>query len=103
MVERPIISRLGRSGKAAPRQLAHVQVVTNAFAAGTLARAGFVGAIAILHVEVFVTIHTPPLGVFEKYPHSVRPVSFFSNNAAATAPLGEEKSEIRISKFETKR
>ena len=48
MFERPIIGRLGRVGKAAPRQLAHVQVVANALTTDALARAGLIGAIAVL-------------------------------------------------------
>jgi hypothetical protein len=59
MIEGPVKGGLGGGGKTAPGQLAHVQVIPEAFAASPFAGAGFIGTVAILQVSVFVTVHNP--------------------------------------------
>jgi hypothetical protein len=59
MIEGTIPGGLGRVRETTPRQLAHVQMVAQAFAAISFAFTGFVGAVAVLQVFFFVTLHHP--------------------------------------------
>jgi len=55
--ERPVIGSLGVSREAASRKFAAFQMILQAFAADALSRAGFITAIAVLQVVLFVTLH----------------------------------------------
>ena len=57
MLEAAVVGPLGRSGEAAGRQLAAPQVVLDAFAADTLARARAVAAVASAQVLVLLAVH----------------------------------------------
>jgi hypothetical protein len=57
ILERSIVGAFGVCREAARRQLTHLQMVTDALTAYTLARAGFVGAIAIGEIAVLIAFH----------------------------------------------
>ena len=63
--ERSVIGALCVSRETASRQFAAFQMILQAFAADAFSRAGFITAIAVLQVVLFVTLHCAP--------HSYRP------------------------------
>jgi hypothetical protein len=57
MLKRTVKGPLGGIRKAASRQLAHVQMVTDAFATDALSRAGFITAIAAFQILFLTALH----------------------------------------------
>jgi hypothetical protein len=56
-LERAVVGRFGAGWEGAGRQLAHLQVILDALAAESLARAGGIGTVAVGQIAFLLTIH----------------------------------------------
>jgi len=57
MFKRPIKRGFSVIWKTTPRKLTHIQVIGKAFAANPFSGAGFVTAVASIHIFFLITIH----------------------------------------------
>jgi hypothetical protein len=57
MFKRPVIGAFGLRGKTAGRKFLITQMILQASAAGSLARTGFIGTIAVLFILLRITVH----------------------------------------------
>jgi len=68
MLERPVIGPFGIFREKAGGNLPALQVIADAFTAIALSGAGFIAAIAVLHILVLLAIHNAYSSIFEIKP-----------------------------------